>query len=445
MSSIPPRPKPWEVSSGTSSASVSGGEAIPSATNIDTSGIGSIANNAAANAAAALPDRPTSLTSDFNNMANSSPYGTANTTGYGGYGSRYGAGGGYGSSMYGNSSMYGSGMYGSSYGGMGSGYGSSMYGMGGGYGSGMYGMGSYGAGGMYGQPGMMGPGGGPGMLGEGTQATFQLIESIIGAVGGFAQMLEATYMATHSSFFTMVSLAEQFGNLKNALGSLLGIFALINLVKKVFHKITGNTYNYGINLSEFSKFEKQQKKLEDNIKRQQQGKPARMSFKPLLIFLAASIGLPYLLSKAIQRINEQNQRKFQQQQQLMGPGNANGAVGGTLDPSSLQFAKTLYEFNPENPAMEIELKPNELVAILSKQDPLGNESKWWKVRSRSGKVGYVPSNYLSVIERKSQQKQVDSVPAQPQSQPQVISQADKVQEFNEKGGLSVADFQKFQN
>ena len=36
---------------------------------------------------------------------------------------------------------------------------------------------------------------------QSTQATFQMIESIVGAFGGFAQMLESTYMATHSSFF----------------------------------------------------------------------------------------------------------------------------------------------------------------------------------------------------------------------------------------------------
>jgi peroxin-13 len=34
-----------------------------------------------------------------------------------------------------------------------------------------------------------------------TQATFQMLEGIVGAFGGFAQMLESTYMATHSSFF----------------------------------------------------------------------------------------------------------------------------------------------------------------------------------------------------------------------------------------------------
>jgi peroxin-13 len=62
---------------------------------------------------------------------------------------------------------------------------------------------------MYG--GMPGYGGRPGMMddpnsltnsfSQSTQATFQIIESIVGAFGGFAQMLESTYMATHSSFF----------------------------------------------------------------------------------------------------------------------------------------------------------------------------------------------------------------------------------------------------
>jgi hypothetical protein len=32
-------------------------------------------------------------------------------------------------------------------------------------------------------------------------ATFQIIEGIVGAFSGFAQMLESTFMATHSSFF----------------------------------------------------------------------------------------------------------------------------------------------------------------------------------------------------------------------------------------------------
>ena len=88
--------------------------------------------------------------------------------------------------------MYGGG-YGSMYGGIG--------GMGG------MGMGGYGSG-MYGQPGMMGnvdpndPNSLTNSFSRSTQATFQIIESLVGAFGGFAQMLESTYMATHSSFFS---------------------------------------------------------------------------------------------------------------------------------------------------------------------------------------------------------------------------------------------------
>ena len=85
----------------------------------------------------------------------------------------------------------------------------SMYGgLGGGYGS-MYG-GIGGMGGMYRGPGAMGvdpndPNSLTNSFSQSTQATFQLIESLVGAFGGFAQMLESTYMATHSSFFGKLS------------------------------------------------------------------------------------------------------------------------------------------------------------------------------------------------------------------------------------------------
>lgn len=71
--------------------------------------------------------------------------------------------------------------------------------MGGMYGGGMYG----GMGGMGGM-GMGGPND-PGSLtnsfNNSTQATFQMLEGVVTAFGGFAQMMESTYMATHSSFF----------------------------------------------------------------------------------------------------------------------------------------------------------------------------------------------------------------------------------------------------
>ena len=69
------------------------------------------------------------------------------------------------------------------------------------FGGGMYGGGMYGNG----MPGHQQDPNDPNSMthnfAQSTAATFQIIESIVGAFGGFAQMLESTYMATHSSFF----------------------------------------------------------------------------------------------------------------------------------------------------------------------------------------------------------------------------------------------------
>lgn len=134
-----------------------------------------------------LPQLPDALNSVANR--NATNYSTMNANRY--------------SSPYSNYGSYNS--YSSPYSRLGGGYGS-MYG--GGYG-GMYGgmgmgMGGMGMGGMYGGMGMPGDPNNMSLtqsFSQSTQTTFQLIESIVGAFGGFAQMLESTYMATHSSFF----------------------------------------------------------------------------------------------------------------------------------------------------------------------------------------------------------------------------------------------------
>ncbi|KAJ9648494.1 Peroxisomal membrane protein PAS20 [Coniosporium tulheliwenetii] len=213
-------PKPWEragagTSAGLSSTPASTGSSVTAPTASPSATASSTSNPPA------LPERPSTLNSVVNRTA--SNYSSLNANRYGS--SPYGYGG-----MNSFSSPYSRlGGYGSMYGGMG--------GMGGMYG-GMGGMG-----GMYGgMGGMPGDPNNPSLtqsMNQSTQATFQLIENIVGAFGGFAQMLESTYMATHSSFFAMVSVAEQFGNLRQTLGSILGIFTLMRWFRTAVAKITG--------------------------------------------------------------------------------------------------------------------------------------------------------------------------------------------------------------
>lgn len=240
------------------------------------------------------------------------------------------------------------------YGGMG-GYGGG-YGMGGGYGGyggmngGMYGPGM----GMYGQPNPFDPNN-PSLsqtLETTTQHTFTLLHSIVQTFSGVAQMLESTFMATHSSFFAMVGVIDQFGQLRNALGSVLGLFGLVRWMKEL---LTGRKSSDNLR-GEFKDFVTGKPVQGPNAPPQ-----VKASKKPLIIFLLAVFGVPYAMHKLVRILTERQQ---QQQQQML-------AVSGQLpplDPSQLTFARALYPFEASSPA-ELSLKENEIVAIMGKLDP----------------------------------------------------------------------------
>lgn len=360
---------------------------------------------AASNALTEAPSLPERSTGMSNSVTSTNPYGSNTYNRGSSMGNSYGMGSSYGGlgSTYGGMGSYGG--YGSSMGGYG-GYGSSMGGYGG-YGSTMGGYGSYG--GMSGMGGIggygqMNPYGDPNnpnfsqTMQNSTQATFQFIQSIVGAFGGFAQMLESTFMATHSSFFAMVSVAEQFGNLRNGIGSVLGIFAMMRWVKALMAKLTGRPLpDSEISVENFASFT-------GSGRDSPSPSGPKFSKKPLLVFLMAVIGLPYLMSRLIQAMTareEEARRKLQAEQ---GPNGMNAPV----DPSSLEFCRATFDFTPQDVQLELPFKKGDLIAILSKTDPMGNPSQWWRGRLRDGKVGYLPSNYVEPIPRKDQlQKQIE--------------------------------------
>jgi len=323
-----------------------------------------------------------------------SPYSRLGTSygGYGGLGSYGSTYGGYGTGM-------GMGSYGGigTYGGIGS-YGGMGYG---GYGG--MGMGGMGYGGM-GMGGMMGPNGMPmdpnnpsltQTLESTTQNTFALLHSIVQTFSGVAQMLESTFMATHSSFFAMVGVAEQFGQLRNALGSVLGIFGLLRWLREL---ITGRPSTPAGRMNhEFREFING---------RPVQGPigppPPKTSRKPIIIFLLAIFGIPYAMTKLIRILQERARAQAVANGQLL-PGQL-----PPLDPSALTFARALYPFTPTNPT-ELGLKESEIVAIMGKLDPrtgaevdprMEVEGEWWKGRTRDGREGWFPRKFVEVLERR---------------------------------------------
>lgn len=282
----------------------------------------------------------------------------------------------------------------SSYGGYGSSYGS--------YG----GMNSYSPYNRFGGGGGMGMGGMGGpedfsltqRMEAGTRATFDVIQSIVGAFGGFAQMLDSTYMATHSSFMAMVGVAEQFGHLKHYLGGIFSIFALIRWIKRVMYRLTGRSPPpelYGPAVEE-NKPESTDETEDGVLQITENGEPttaeltedqqqvSRVSHKrPVIIFLALVTGLPYLIYKLIQRSKEYRARR----QRMMIP---------QFSGAPPEFARVIYDFVAENP-IELTIRRGETISVLSKVDPAtGAPCDWWQGRTANGVIGIFPANYVQI-------------------------------------------------
>ena len=210
----------------------------------------------------------------------------------------------------------------------------------------------------------------------------------------------------------MISVAEQFSNLRDTLGSILGIFAILRWLRTLFAKLTGRPPPVdatSLTPSAFAQFQGQPSRLPDGTPL-----PPRPSKKPFVVFILAAFGLPYLMGKmirALARSQEEAAQKRGQQSSLLGPDGhplSSEQLTQRLDPSQLDFCRVRYDFTPENTdqafshGIDVEVKKGDVVAVLAKTDPLGNASEWWKCRTRDGKIGYLPEPYLEVIKRPKQ-------------------------------------------
>ena len=228
----------------------------------------------------------------------------------------------------------------------------------------------------------------PGALTESTRTTFQLLENLVGTISGIAQMLESSYFATYNSFFTLMSFAEQLTRLRNILSADAssghgGIFSFFNVFKLIRRLLLGGRESQSQKKNEGNEFLEEFNEYRRDKNRDKNG--GRLEWRPLLIFSVCVFAFPLVMNRLMKRLNEANSRS--------------SSETGLLDPDKLEFARAVYKFVPENPRIEVALNKGDLMAILSKKDAFGNESQWWKVRTKGGSIGYVPSNYIEIIKR----------------------------------------------
>jgi peroxin-13 len=191
-------------------------------------------------------------------------------------------------------------------------------------------------------------------------------------------MIESTFTATHSSFFAIMSLVEHFGNLRATIGSIVLSLPLIRLIRSLIAKVLGRPPPTTLTPESFARFEARTS-----------GEP-RASKKPLILFLLAIFGLPYLMGKLIKALAEKQAIEHQ-----------SSTGESVIDPKQLDFYQALYDFVPQDPNVELALKKGDIVAVLQKL-----EGGWWRGRKRDGAMGFVPGNYLDIIPRREDIKPI---------------------------------------
>lgn len=202
-------------------------------------------------------------------------------------------------------------------------------------------------------------------LPTGLQQSLSLLETVLITIGSTSQLIESSYIAAKGIMQTFREIHVQFQGLKRDCknGILTAILYLkrILLLKRDNHRITADE---------------------------------KRSLKRLLIFIGLATGIPLVLKRMVNSA---------EQPVAFASDSSNIATNSDealVNPSNAQFVKVLYDYTPPSITTgEMPIKKNEILAILSKKDALGNNSQWWKVRNKNGQTGYIPSNYIEILEK----------------------------------------------
>lgn len=204
---------------------------------------------------------------------------------------------------------------------------------------------------------------------------FETMERLTMTCNGLAHTLESTLMATHSGFNALLQLTHQFRTIRHSVSHVFGVLSMLRWLKSKFLGSRAKSST----LTRFS------------IKEFESYSHKSSSITPWIIMLVISIGVPMIM-----KLHQQQATHVERKNTLSADTKAKTVVPAApaaSKPTKLDFARALYSFQAES-SNELTLRPNDLIAILSKDD-----ADWWQGRLRNGNVGYFPANHVEIIEK----------------------------------------------
>lgn len=278
-------------------------------------------------------------------------------------------------------------------------------GFGGGYGGfgsygGGFGYGGYG-GGMYGNGYGMGANAYPEhrfiqLAEESSRPAFQNIESLVGAIGNIAAMLDSTFFALTSSFRAVLGVAANFAHLRGVFAQFWTSFALFRWIIWAYRKI--------LFWLRITKTDPATASFKEAFKVAEAGKQATVQKKgssmPVVLFLGFIMSAPYLLMKLFGGNSENSDAS-------KNPRNWTGALE----------AVAIYNFDASSPN-ELSIRAGHPVLIAPKTVQVEQNllNTGWVLASVDNTVsGLIPVSYV----QGSKQLQP---PQQPPQQPPVANE-----------------------
>uniref|UniRef100_A0A182NNR9 Peroxisomal membrane protein PEX13 n=1 Tax=Anopheles dirus TaxID=7168 RepID=A0A182NNR9_9DIPT len=293
--------------------------------------------------------------------------------------------GGGGDMMFGNrygypgQSSYGYSPYGGGYSSMDY-YGHRGYGgyMGQGYGG--YGSAGYGNAGSYGYPEQRFIQ----LAEESSRPAFQILESLVGAVGNVAMMLDSTFFAVTSSFRAVLSVAANLAHLKGTFAQFWSSLAIVRaavwLYKKLLYKLritktdpTMEAFKEAFNMS-------------TNNDSASNGRRTRSSSLLAALFMGFMLSVPYMLIKLFApKAPEEN-----------APLNDASLWSNPVE------VQALHNFDASNP-QEMSVRAGQIVLLAPKQIQTDRHllNTGWVLAATSDRkaTGIIPLNYVQALKQ----------------------------------------------
>ncbi|KAI7902193.1 uncharacterized protein BX663DRAFT_561767 [Cokeromyces recurvatus] len=197
-------------------------------------------------------------------------------------------------------------------------------------------------------------------------ALFESMEKLIHTCHHLAYTLETTLVATHSGINAILQLTNRC----HSLAHIFGLFSFLRWIKQRLLSLQNGGKVHRTSLFSIQEFQKYQHNTSSTTK---------VSFVLFIVLTLAPFAL-HLISTYQQKMEKKEERK----KKIRGK-------SVKIDPKKLDFARALYPFRAES-QNELSLQPNDLIAILSKEDP-----HWWRGRLKNGRMGYFPANHVEII------------------------------------------------